>query len=240
MENEKRDGFLYSFALKVLARYPLAFEIIHGGGADISDVFQAQVMKNSIVVCAVDSDKYTPKVKSNEKLNAIVTIKNRLAWPLCFALSPNCREIENIIPPHILFQLPSGKCNNDNKILELILKNEVCIPSDAFWNYFDIKKGVVHGKIRKLDQESLLWLRTKFRGSGIEIFDVPSQEMGDIPDDYKYIGGYGERVVDQMLRETSLHRSLAEDLRTERCGAAFGDVFSKLEAIFSSTEEIVT
>lgn len=240
LENQKRDGFLYGLALDSKRKHPITYNTSHGGGGDTPDVFEKEMAAKKVTVCAVDSDKYTPHTKKNEKLSAIITRKRRVNWPLGFPISPNCREIENLIPPEVVFKLQSAASHPNIQQIKNICGSESPVPAEIFWNFFDIKKGVVHGKARKLSGAEATWLSEKLQIAGITIPLEATPEMGDDPDEYVHLNGFGEKVVDQVMRSRDLTHEVSKSLSGERWDATFKESIEEMLAIFSSLEPIST
>ena len=108
-----------------------------GGGNTISSEYiNIQRVKKRFCLCIVDSDKIAPDGKLGDTALGLRKSDSTCTNTQAFIL--DCREIENLIPNSILFELCSGNQERLRalKILENISSNAVEIR-----NFLDIKKG---------------------------------------------------------------------------------------------------
>lgn len=227
VENLKRDGGIYKVLLKAVTPFRVEIDLRHGGGGDILDVFSHLADENRIVVAVVDSDRATPRTAANPKLSRLTTIRNRKDSPLVHAFSPPCRELENIIPVEVLTNIQSAEGNAANQFLSTVADREDCSIEDKLHYYFDIKNGILHGKIASLRAEEKEWILGKMILGGIDFIEGQDK-------DWTYVVGYGDRVVDQILRSDKLLKLLSGELQSATWKALFESFFSDLSSFFVS------
>jgi hypothetical protein len=109
IEDIESDGSLYAFLLhnhcNLHGCSHVSYDLRHGGGENLSKVFEHEINSRKIVCGIVDSDQNSP-LTINRKLAALRAIARDLGWPFAFALSPPCREAENIVPFPLVMALP--------------------------------------------------------------------------------------------------------------------------------------
>ena len=218
VENIARDGLFYGEAVK--NHYDLVgcprpnYEVVHGGGADLATVFERQIDYQKIVCALIDSDRNAPSADECPKLARLEKLSRDKQWPLAFAFSPPCREAENCLPPDLVMTLPSGVGNKSNEVLIAIADRETAAGvhgSEAFWLFFDLKEGLTTEKIRRLTRQAEIdWIATKLSYVGLTIDNVS-------------IGGYGERLFDQLANGPHLAalRALTRENRWREVFASF-------------------
>jgi hypothetical protein len=180
----------------------VCYELRHGGGDNLPKVFEHEINERKIVCGIVDSDKRYP-LATNAKLTALLSIVQALAWPLGFALSPPCREAENVIPFGLVMSLPSGYKNSTNALLLQINRAEAMSRQaiqDYYWFFFDLKEGLNAEKFRKYSEEERRWIEAKLSLGGVNPYD-------------QNLSGYGDKVIRQLREE---NRFLSELKRLTR------------------------
>lgn len=192
VENGSSDGWLYNEIIKYVSersgRGNVAVEIVHGGGTSTPDVLSALVRDRRIVYAIVDSDRDCPTSPASPTLEKVGKVTKSGNWPLAKAGSPPVREVENVVPIDLLFQLACGKGNSTNSILIEIAEAEIkggAVATDMYMNFFDIKLGLSSQKLKSLSPAAQEWISSKLALAG------------HVHDNWT-IGGYGERVVPQI------------------------------------------
>lgn len=140
-----------------------------------------------------------------------------------------------MLPPAVIFKLPSARANASTSKIDEIIEKQNGEYEQCFWNYFDIKEGVSHGKVSKLCGDEHKWVSEKLSLAGISLLPGDSPDLGEGGNKYKYLDGFGDRVVDQIKRDKSLHNELVAYMKHPRWQLAFLDVIKSLCLIFSSS-----
>lgn len=209
VENIRRDGLLYGELLKAhhdLHKCPIpAYEPMHGGGADLTAVFDAQISRKRIVCGVVDTDRYSPISASKAKFTSLTKIAEKRAWPFAFSASPPCREAENCVPMEVMLGLPSGQGNADREVYLNIAKQEEALKincMEGFWLFVDLKDGIDPERSAKItDPAERDWIDVKL--------SVVTKKL-----ETARIAGFGDKVFDQIADSNEL---LAELRRATRC-----------------------
>ena len=233
IENMESDGGLYRLLLENNCHFHhcdcVAFELHHGGGADLPMVFGYLIADRRIVCGITDSDKHAP-TSSDRKLDQLAHIKETANWPFCFPMSPPCREAENMIPFELVMALPSGMRNPTNAVQLRIKREELARGvqvEDRYWNFFDIKEGLNPDRFERMLPEEGNWIRAKLEFSGVD----PEQ---------KSVTGYGDSVIRQILDENKYVSELRNLTRHSSWRNVFSRFFDELVWVLAATPKIIT
>jgi hypothetical protein len=232
-ENIEADGHVYEFLLNnhcdLHECSRLAFELQHGGGADLPSVFEALIHDGRIVCTISDTDKNCPAA-INSKLAQLTRIRENSGWPLCFAVSPPCREVENLVPLELVMALPSGKRNPTNAIQLTIRQQEANQGhprNEQYWHFFDLKEGLLTAKFARLDAMEKSLVRNRLQLARV---DPESQN----------VVGYGDRVIRQIFGENQYMSELRKLTRDGSWRDVFCSFIEEFIWVFLSTTKVVT
>jgi hypothetical protein len=233
VENMDSDGRVYRLlfdthrALHNCSR--VSFDLHHGGGDNLPMVFGQKIGERRIVCGVVDSDRISP-LSPNKKLEALAKIREELAWPLCFPVSPPCREAENAVPMELVMALPSGHKNPANALHLEISNQEVAQGhslEEYFWLFFDLKEGMSAARFAKLAPDDKAWLDAKLNLCGVKAADLN-------------IGGYGDSIIRQIFADNKFVGELAKLTRRQNWRTVFSPFLEEVLWILVSTSRIVT
>jgi hypothetical protein len=234
VENQENDGRLFEFILenhcdhRMIAN--LAYEISHGGGADLPRVFAAHARMRKVVCAVVDSDRDSP-LSVDWKLDELEGIKSMLGWPLCFPMTLPCREAENMIPMPLTMQLPAGFRNASNAVLLRIHDAEVAagvVPSMCYWLFVDLKEGIKPGKLNGMeDAAAKEWIKSKLRLAGAEM-------------DERELSGYGGTLIQQIFDENRFCSELRKLTREQWWRSIFSIFLEELAWPLVASVKVIT
>lgn len=233
-ENLTTDGWLYDQILAAVAtktgKGAISFDLAHGGGDDIVAVLDDMLDKRRVLVAIVDSDKDSPLTSRNSKLSKASTVITRSAWPLAFAVSPPCREAENIVPLDVMLHLPSAiECDLAPVLLEVTARedDQAWPYDDRIHHYVDLKLGISQSRLARLEQQDRDWLIEKCGGL------LPTG------DDWS-ISGFGDRVIQQIIAEGKHIAQLREKIKERGWTDAFLRFFEHISWYFISSRRLIT
>jgi hypothetical protein len=218
VEDEISDGGFYAFLfanLKDIMGVPsIQCEWLHGGGARTIDVARNRVRDRRIVTVVVDTDVFSPMCVEPSKIAELRSIAADEAWPLIFICPTPCKETENLIPLEIVTMLDcaGGRNAEIGTLISIDAKERKAKAEvrEAYWLYFDVKKGVDHLYVAGLHAEAKAWTLTKLKHANIG------------PDDFE-IAGFGNHVVPQLIRENAASARLRDCIRRRDWLHLFGD-----------------
>ena len=199
LEDAISDGDLFKFMIRnirdVLRCPPLNYDVVHGGGARTSDIFEHCLADRRIICVVVDTDANAP---SKARPAKIAELERRLlhsAWVGGVICPTPVREAENFLPLDLIANLPSARHRGDTlDLFRRIGIQELGVgrnPADAHWLFFDIKEGCCKDRVDKLAVEDRAWIEASLTSAGI---DVRS---------YSFLG-FGENVLSQLFASNSL------------------------------------
>jgi hypothetical protein len=232
-ENAENDGNVYEFLLHnhcdLHGINHIEFDRYHGGGADLSREF-GRLMRGHRIVCApIDSDADSP-FSHNSNLLALLRVKVQTKWPLGFAISPPCREVENLLPMEVVMGLQSGFRSPTNKIMLDISRAERAAghrSDHRYWLFFDTKLGLTVRRFHELSPENQAWVLAKMQLANC---DPASQE----------ISGYGERIVAQIFAKNSFQSDLRSKTRQKDWQGLFAAFLDEMLWLLLAARKIVT
>ena len=196
VENLQSDGRLYEFLLTGHCKKMgciVAFDVAHGGGADLPMVFEHQIDQQRIVIGITDSDNNAPDHGSS-KLQSLTALALGKSWPLAFAASPPCREGENLIPLEVLLSFPCAHRHRTNSMLLRIAAEEIKNrhpTNQQYWLFFDSKEGLSTDRFQRLSPAEQGWITSK---TALANFDPSDSD----------IEGYGNRITNQLFNDNRL------------------------------------
>lgn len=234
LEDVDSDAALYKQIFTELASLnqlpPFGFEAVHGGGAGIGRVFEAEVKKNIVVVCLVDNDKMAPMDRTSSSARAVLSnYRRRNVDPdrhnECFiglAVATVGKELENYIPLSALRHVPEYRLYPHYQMVERILEREgVAGFRSGFWLYFDIKSGLNGRRVvekrqnDEVSEEVVEWICQKVGCSREELDDV-------------HVQGLGDRVVATFLQCNEALAEFHRTVRGEMWSGAFAGYFERI------------
>ena len=171
VEDIQSDGELYRLTLEnmfVPMRMPHPrFELQHGGGARIVEVFRSKVRDSRIVFAIYDSDRMCPQHSDTSKSHGFQEICASSGWPLAFWRSPPCHEAENMIPFEVICNTRYlDQCKAISHLIEIAEKEAAfkLSKSDRYWLYFDIKQGMSPERYSNINHEATRnWIKSKLQ-----------------------------------------------------------------------------
>jgi hypothetical protein len=233
VENIETDGRLYEFLLHnhsdLHSVRHIALDRHHGGGDDLPKVFAKLATDRRIVCAAVDSDKNCPQ-SANPKIGKLLRLGAELNWPFALAISPPCREAENLIPMEIVMALPSGFRNATNQLMLDITKAEANNGDpveNQYWLHFDTKLGLRVEKLKEMSPAEQQWISGKLRFANCD----PTLQAVD---------GYGDRVLFQLLAENRFMKDFRTATRHENWRRTFSAFLDEFIWLFLCGQKIVT
>jgi hypothetical protein len=223
VEDIAHDGHLYEFiANNVRDRIQapaVVWEIVHGGGERTYDVAVDKIRAHRIVAAVLDSDRDAP-TDEFRKIERLADAAARMAWPLCFFLSPPCREAENMLNPNVIAQIPSAV--NSRQSLEMLLaignaEQEAGMERhEVLWLYFDLKEGCSTAKLGNCHADAQRWILSRLGlvgGLNMESFVLP---------------GFGGNIISQVMSSNAISAVLRAEIRTRAWLELFGSFFVEL------------
>lgn len=223
VENAKSDGQLYTYildALRPVIKAPrVSFDVMHGGGDDISSVFEMEIKKGRVLCCIVDSDCGFPGAPKSPKVHKIAGAVAAHDWKFALVKVLPCREIENLIPISVLHSLPCAiERYATVKVLLAIEQHEQlsgAAVDGGFWLYFDAKQGLVLDSAEELPEAERSWITGKLRKAGIQDGQLP-------------ILGFGLRIVEQLLRSPKHLAEFNQKLKEANMRGFFIECFQEI------------
>jgi hypothetical protein len=233
VENRESDGEFYEFILHNhcdLHTCPyVSYDIYHGGGADLPKVFSRLVAERKVICSVIDGDRSSP-LSSETKRRRIQRIKEEAGWPLAFALSPPCREVENMLPMTLVFGLSSGFRNASNSVLLKIQEQEVARRHSAneyYWLFFDVKGGLSLTKLSGLAPLERNWIEEKLALAG---FDATKRNLS----------GYGDNVMRQLFEGNNRAKELRRMTRQQSWRVCFSVFVEELIWPLAASPRVIT
>ncbi|WP_146160957.1 hypothetical protein [Ensifer sp. NM-2] len=217
VEDTASDGELY--LQMVMAHLPeygggnVSFDLRHGGGQASDSIFQRQIEQRCIVCVVGDSDKLHPQKGEPAKLLRTKRIIEESAWPFAWAFALPCREIENLIPTHILGKLAcAGAKAADLDALTTIHRAEDAagLAADEFFGmYYDLKEGIDERRLNGVWPEHISdWVRAKLLIAG---------------DDVR-LTGFGSNIIRQLLGTPAVLREFLAHTKKEAWQRLYGHI----------------
>lgn len=234
-EDATTDGKLYSILFELLRSKigapAISWEPTHGGGSRTIEIAEEKAKEKRIVCALIDTDLKSPSSNKNSKISQIERISDDLGWPLVLATTPSCREIENMIPYEIVKLLPCAASNKSMSDIETILKyddNTNCDLLYRFWMYFDVKDGLDGGEVEEWKNgDAVEWIKMKMSAVTANTSNLKLQ-------------GFGSNVVGQLVANGSIHGQLRRAVHSNKWWSYFGDYFSFLMWVCSSSRKNFT
>jgi hypothetical protein len=221
VEDSASDGPLYKFILDGLKSLHQcknsSFDLVHGGGSRIEDVFGEQLKTGRMVACVVDSDRCAPCPTPIPKVERMKKHSASIGNLFSFVCSTPCREAENFVPMSLYLKLSENfDRESSRKLLRIEAAERGKDPADAFWLYFDVKKGFCTDNLQSIkDKTWRNWLERKL-----------SLTVQDL-DDFR-IHGFGESVLAGFLASEHLLAQFQESFRTQAWRIQFWEFFDQL------------
>jgi hypothetical protein len=217
VEDEISDGAFYQFLfanLRDIAGIPATqCDWVHGGGDRTIEVARNRVRDKRIVTVIVDTDVFSPVCSEPLKVSELKSVGRDEAWPLIFVRVTPCKETENLIPIEIVSMLDCAVERNE----ELVALREIeakertrSDPREAYWLYFDIKRGCDHLYLAGLHANAKTWTLDKLSHAGLG------------PEDFE-LRGFGNHVVPQVVRGNAACARLRDCIRRRDWLLVFGD-----------------
>jgi hypothetical protein len=223
VEDIVNDGGLYEFIANSLRDKfyapPAVWETVHGGGERICDVAADKIRAHRIVVVVVDSDRNAPTDKC-EKMEKLAELGSGEAWPLCFFLSPPCREAENLFSSIIIAQIPSAK--EAQRSLEVLItvaaaeETAGMLGHEVLWLYFDLKEGWSAERLKNFRADAQGWILSRLRLSA------------GLDEESFMLSGFGRNIIHQVMSSNAISAMLRAEIRTRAWLDLFGTFFTDL------------
>jgi hypothetical protein len=231
-ENSKRDGELYRFISRAVARdcrVPnIDMELQHGGGADLPNVFVERMNDSRIVLAVVDSDKDSPFCNKKGMLAKLETAwRNNGFWVGGFFVMTPCRELENVIPMNVIL-LEGSICDNGFKKILFDIEEAERAKLDfkyatRLWLFVDLKNGLTSpSEMRFSNEHSKSWYVAKLR----RFCEV-------IP-----VSGFGDHLIDVVLAKKTVE--MREELKRRDWKDHFLPFFKEMCWVFCSAKKQIT
>lgn len=231
VENLRTDSRLYEYIFGVSVSKTnvpgWAVDFVLGGGDTTATAFEAEIARNRITVCVVDTDRIAPCDRLGQTAKKVLNIHaNRNEFPLHpaspyigIAMETVGHELENYVPMRSVKKLPAFRL--PSSLESLISQKERKAPSECLWLYFDIKKGVDGKKISdkvaagKKDREVIAWL---------------AQKANTVEDDFEglRISGIGGTIVDHFLECDAAKEEYIEFSRSDYWSHIFLGHFERI------------
>ena len=221
VEDIASDGKFYSIALKAIAAKrrmpPVTWETKHGGGGRIREAL-SQVIEEERIACAiVDRDHSFPIEAVSKNVRHLTREVKRQGWPFVVIATPQCREVDNLIPLAVLRELMSVR--GHPQIVSYLERLEAAEntnghdTSTAFILWVDLKNGIVE---EKLDNDGCRpWYEAKLALAGLSCSKV-------------HWPGLGNSLISQALGVPRLHGEIYAAMRSKRFDCVFGADFDDL------------
>ena len=159
---------------------PLSYEAVGGGGSTTVDQYlEYQNRSQRLCLCIVDSDKKSPQGALGSTAKSLDRA-NQAHRPLSEIAILNVRELENVIPPVVLSQIPGIDPVGVQDIERLVLSSV-----SETRGYIDLKRGTAVGKMLSLPATSSdrrYWVNL-WHGLATELQSVSRQcaDRGECP-----------------------------------------------------------
>jgi hypothetical protein len=219
VEHIENDGDMLKLILSETRRRHLIssydYLLLHGGGADIAACLRVEIPEQRVIVSVVDSDRVAPcDTSSATKRNLDrEAAKQTFVGMVC---ETPCKEAENYIPLGILNAHSQRLCPEYaylNELEQLVEGQSVLGPSDCFWLFFDLKRGVEAGKLGAVSIIPVAdWLRQKY-------------QLGDDGFSDIQITGFGDGILRQFLSCGEAVKDFVAFMKTAYWRTHFGDFF---------------
>jgi len=209
VEDVDTDGELYQLILREVQKIAggpcITFDVVHGGGTRMPEVFDRELKKGVVAVCIIDSDKSTPLSGISgtaKKMKAMTQNRNAAAGGVNSFIGDivvtNGREVENYIPYKIVEDMKVYANHPAHPKIRPICgqldwrEGE----SDALWLFFDVKQGLAGAEILKkrasgeISPDEFEWLCNKV---GVDEEGIKNVE----------IEGFGPNIVKNFFRDAT-------------------------------------
>ncbi len=197
------DGDIYEiFAKEYLKEEKSTLRIMakieNGGGSTTTPTFKRKIdPSEELCLCILDSDRKFPSdLNMGETAKRIIReVGTNITPKVHYYIEDRCRELENMIPEgfyHIQYKDDINKIKIFDDFLELNLINDKLIL------FFDLKKGLKHFDVRKLDDWSELpKLSMKYN----TVTTCNEHHFCNKKDDCRYImiKGFGTNVLEHFI-----------------------------------------
>jgi len=231
VENLKADSKLYEYLFNVAIKQTvvpsLAVDFVMGGGNTTVTVFEAEIEKHRVSICAVDTDRISPcdllgetakKVKNRHSKRNLQPSDPATAY-VGIAIETIGHELENYIPLSAIKLLDCFLCHAslDNFVSQETYEDSL----NCFWLYFDTKKGLDGAKIQKKVDDgvkpssTISWICDKTGTQETEFVSLK-------------IPGIGSSIVEHFLKHDAAKERYVVFSRTDYWKTLFLRHFEKL------------
>lgn len=219
VENLENDGEFYTAVFRFCSehlRYSATmFDLRHGGGTSVKRVGEHLVGQRRIVCIIVDSDLSAPNQTQNGKVAKILKLAEETGWPLINTLCLPVREIDNLVPLHIIDRLPCAKQKaNSVDILNRITSQEMKLgikPEEFYIRFFDLKNGINRNIVTQITDPAVRkWIESK-----LALANVSEVE------------GFGDSIIPQTLQSIEASKMLKKHVEKPDWWGLFGKEFAR-------------
>lgn len=224
VENLTTDSRLYDYLLGVAISQTVvpgfAVDFVLGGGDTTVTAFEAEVDKQRIAVCVVDTDRVSPCDNLGETARKVINSHAKRNLDITHpapayvgtVLETVGHELENYIPFSAVNLI--GVFTHDTCLDAIVTQNSAADAADCFWRYFDTKGGIDGRKIGskvaagKKPPSVVDWI---CKETGISVGDFVSLR----------ISGIGSSVADHFLKSAAAKTHYVEFSKSEYWRALF-------------------
>ena len=192
-EDANYDAKLINFILRsvrdVSGAPTFSFVEEHGGGASTLQRYISGLCGKKIGICIMDTDRKSPFADICGITKQAITARGESNWPLFDVVPLPCHELENVVPHTVVSTLNcAAGCEWNSKIPRIENWERLGRKSEneAFWLFFDVKRGLSHVDVELLSEKEVAWVQPRLN------------VLGTLPAGWTY-PGYGKSVVAQLL-----------------------------------------
>ena len=232
VEDAIGDGRLYEFILKNLtpahpSKHP-SFELAHGGGDRVDDIFGIELDKGRFVACLIDSDRKALCDAEPAKITRLKRISAEKS-PLSNVHCTPGMEAENFVPISVFLNVNRNYDKKSAKhLLEIEDKEEPTSLYDRYWLYFDVKMGTDKAKLGNITTEGWAeWIEKKLELTFAELDEVE-------------LSGFGDQILRNLFRSEEHLELFRQELRKRTWRDLFWDIFDELLWLFFGSKRQVT
>ncbi|MET3646143.1 hypothetical protein [Phyllobacterium ifriqiyense] len=210
VEDTGSDGQFYENLFKgIIAKIgnvQIGLEMSNGGGENTSRVFKEKISDRRLVVMIADSDKSAPSFDIPAKISKAKLMAEQAVWPLTEVICLPCREVENLVPLHLVEKL---RCSQGRGV-EISSLHRIQTAEDKagipvhhqLWMYYDLKRGAPEDRSE--------WLETKLRMGGHASYQ-----------------GFGNQMMTQFVADEAIKKEFRQYVKKDHWWNTFGIIFER-------------
>lgn len=231
VENLATDSKLYEFMLSVAVEQTnipnFAVDFVLGGGDTTVTAFEAEIAKNRVAICAVDTDRVSPcdllgdtaKKVTNRHSKRNLEPNDPASVYVGIAIETIGHELENYIPLSAVKLIDRFTC--PDTLDPLVSQESYEDAQDCFWLYFDTKKGLDGAALEtkilngKKPASAKHWICAKTATADLDFGALK-------------ISGIGSKVVEYFLKHEAAKQEYIEFSKTDYWKTLFLNHFEQL------------